>query len=105
MSNNYMNIGFRLELDPQYWSDSYGIQETDKEKLSVLLHEYIHYLQDTCTYYGALYRKESYDDTVNDTIKGIKKNCSARWLNNYEKTIATTSKSGAIMTMQLFQGS
>ena len=41
MSNNYMNIGFRLELDPQYWSDSYGIQETDKEKLSALLHEYI----------------------------------------------------------------
>ena len=51
-----MNIGFRLELDPQYWSDSYGIQETDKEKLSALLHEYIHYLQDTCTYYGALHR-------------------------------------------------
>ena len=65
-----MNIGFRLELDPQYWSDSYGIQETDKEKLSALLHEYIYYLQDTCTYYGSLYRKESYNDTVNDTIKG-----------------------------------
>lgn len=70
MSNNYMNIGFRLELEPKYWSDSFGIKETDKEKLSALLHEYIHYLQDTCTYYGALYRKESYDDTVNDTIKG-----------------------------------
>lgn len=65
-----MNNGFRLELEPKYWSDSYGIQGTDKEKLSALLHEYIHYLQDTCTYYGALYRKESYDGTVNNEIKG-----------------------------------
>ena len=23
MSNNYMNIGFRLELEPKYWSDVY----------------------------------------------------------------------------------
>ena len=43
MSNNYMNIGFRLELEPKYWSDSFGIKETDKEKLSALVSTQLHF--------------------------------------------------------------
>lgn len=70
MANCYSNIGFRLELEPKNWSQSFGICEGNTEALSALFHEYIHYLQDTCTYYGALYRRESYDGTVNKFVKG-----------------------------------
>lgn len=70
MPNYYENLGFRLELESKNWSQSFGIQEENTDVLSALLHEYIHYLQDTCTYYGALYRRESYEGTVNKFIKG-----------------------------------
>lgn len=70
MANYYSNLGFRLELEPKNWSQSFGVFEENTEVLSALLHEYIHYLQDTCTYYGALYRRESYNGTVNKFVKG-----------------------------------
>lgn len=69
MPNSYSNLGFRLELDRNNWSSSFGIHEDNVDTLSALLHEYIHYLQDTCTYYGALYRREAYDEDINRDIK------------------------------------
>lgn len=70
MPNSYSNLGFRLELDKNNWSSSFGIREDNADTLSALLHEYIHYLQDTCTYYGALYRREAYDKNINREIQG-----------------------------------
>lgn len=70
MPNSYSNLGFRLELDKNNWSSSFGIRKDNADTLSALLHEYIHYLQDTCTYYGSIYRREAYDDGINRDIKG-----------------------------------
>lgn len=52
----YVNQGFFIELEPKHWSLTFGVNEADKNKVSALLHEYIHYLQDTTTYYGAMSR-------------------------------------------------
>ena len=33
MSNNYMNIGFRLELESKYWSDVYLLRSFVSDNL------------------------------------------------------------------------
>ena len=52
----YVNQGFFIELESKHWSLTFGMNEADKNKVSALLHEYIHYLQDTTTYYGTMLR-------------------------------------------------
>lgn len=60
-------------MDSSYRSGAFllNIEEKCVESyFSTLLHEYIHFLQETCTYNGILYRKALYDNTsiVNKTI-------------------------------------
>lgn len=58
--NSYDNRGFLMELDPDCWSASIGVGEKDVDKISAILHEYIHFLQDTTTYYGAILRNAKF---------------------------------------------
>jgi len=59
------NVGFFLnELPISVWKSLYnGVGEILSAKCT-LLHEYIHYLQDTATYHGSLYRIGKYNQSV-----------------------------------------
>lgn len=49
-----------MELDPDCWSASIGVGENDVNMISAILYEYIHFLQDTTTYYGAILRNANH---------------------------------------------
>ena len=68
--NSYSPGAFTIELNDECYPIAHDMGFQDEKAQSGLLHEYIHYLQDTVTYYGAKYRTELYSKNVNMTVAG-----------------------------------
>ena len=70
MVNSYSPGYFTIELNDGNYHIAHDLGLQDKGVQSALLHEYVHYLQDTVTYYGAKYRGECYSGTIDKLIAG-----------------------------------
>lgn len=68
--NSYSPGAFTIELNDECYPIAHDMGFQDEKAQSGLLHEYIHYLQDTVTYYGVKYRTELYSKNVNMTVAG-----------------------------------
>ena len=70
MVNSYSPGAFTIELAEDVYPIAHDLGLQDKHIQSALLHEYVHYLQDTVTYYGVKYRGEYYSGTIDKLIAG-----------------------------------
>lgn len=68
--SSYGTGEFTIHLKSSDWCAYHEPQNATINAKSSLLHEYIHYLQDTATYYGTIYRKQIYEDNIDVFVKG-----------------------------------
>ena len=66
--SSYGTGEFTIHLKSSDWCAYHEPQNATINAKSSLLHEYIHYLQDTATYYGTIYRKQIYEDNEFSTF-------------------------------------
>lgn len=70
VESSYCTGHFVMHLKPEDWQAYSALEQSKPDACSSLLHEYMHYLQDTATYYGALYRQQIYDNAIESDVKG-----------------------------------
>lgn len=68
--NSYSPGAFTIELNDMCYPIAHDLSLQDECVQSALLHEYIHYLQDTVTFYGVKYRSECYSNSIDKQIAG-----------------------------------
>lgn len=68
--SSYGTGEFTIHLKSSDWTAYCAPNEASIYAKSAFLHEYIHYLQDTCTYYGSVYRKQIYNHKVDQDVRG-----------------------------------
>lgn len=61
---------FTILLTESAWQAYVNPDRCSDKIKSELLHEYMHYLQDTATYYGTVYRRQVQSDDIDHEIKG-----------------------------------
>ena len=68
--SSYSPGAFTIELAAEWCPIAHDYAFSDQNARRALLHEYTHYLQDTMTRYGILYREELYYCRIDRTITG-----------------------------------
>lgn len=68
--SSYSTGEFTIHLKSKDWTAYKDSQAATRNSLSAFLHEYMHYLQDTATYYGTIYRKQIYDNNIDMDVRG-----------------------------------
>lgn len=61
---------FNIELTERTWQAYVNPDGCSDKIKSELLHEYMHYLQDTATYFGTVYRRQVLSNEIDHDIKG-----------------------------------
>ncbi|MBO4333364.1 MAG: hypothetical protein J5875_09405 [Paludibacteraceae bacterium] len=72
MSNNFDPKGSFIELDSKIFPISKNFSYTCNDAQSCFLHEYLHYIQDSSTYYGVKYKSDLIDNCVEKNVSGVK---------------------------------
>lgn len=68
--SSYSPGEFTIHLKKADWTAYGDPQSASSDSKSALLHEYIHYIQDTASYYGTIYRKQIYENKKDMDVIG-----------------------------------
>lgn len=70
LETSYYLGHFAISLEQHLWDAYKNPQKCSNQNKSEYLHEYTHYLQDTATFYGHIYREQIWLKNIDEDVKG-----------------------------------